>query len=106
MPDAVNPAVIDSVASANFKTLGDGAAFYSGLAMSNAISHQQRMQTISEASVGRLVKAIVEPDVGEALASNQIATSDLPSHVSSLLSALSSAQQAAKVAQTTPPSMS
>jgi hypothetical protein len=99
----VNDQVVDSVASTNFKTMGDGPAFYTGLAYGNAVSHQARMNTISEASVGRLVKAIVEPDPMEALSGSKMASSDLPVQMSQLLSALSSGQIGGKVAQTMPP---
>jgi hypothetical protein len=107
MPDQLNANVVDSVAATNFKSLGDGPAFWQNMVMSNAVSHQQRMQTLAEASTGRIAKSIVEPDIAEAASIEKIKTGhDLGSHIASLLSALGGGQQAAKVAQTTPPTMS
>ena len=48
------------------KTLGDGPSFYQNMAYANAIAHQNRMQTISEATVGSIVKYLTEIDVREA----------------------------------------
>ena len=56
-----------SVATVNTKTLGDGPAFYAGLAMANAVSHQNRSNILAETAMGASVKAIQEMDPLQAL---------------------------------------
>lgn len=75
----------ESVAATNLKVLGDGPAFYSNLAMANAVSNQQNLQPIYAAIVGKVAEAI-------------IGTS--PSEGGADVAAL---QQLIKGAQTTPP---
>lgn len=75
----------ESVAAANLKTLGDGPAFYSNLAYANSVSHQARLQAISEAAVGKVIEAIIGVS---------------PSEGGADVAAL---QQLMKGAQTTPP---
>ena len=75
----------ESVAATNLKSLGDGPAFYHNIAMSNAIAHQQGLNQIQTAIVGKVAEAI-------------IGTS--PSEGGADVAAL---QQLIKGAQTTPP---
>lgn len=75
----------ESVAATNLKVLGDGPAFYSNLAMSNAVSHQQGMQQIQAAIIGKVAEAIIAVS---------------PSEGGADVAAL---QQLMKGAQTTPP---
>ncbi|HMQ16779.1 MAG: RebB family R body protein [Planctomycetes bacterium] len=107
--------VVTSVASTNFKSLGDGPSFYHNLAMSNAtnqqnlaaqnaIAQQQALGTVLTAAVGKIVKALTEADAEEAASLNKVFSGDdVASKIASLLSALGSGQVAAKTAQTTPP---
>ncbi len=75
----------ESVAAANLKTLGDGPAFYTNLAYANAVAHQQAMQQLQAAIVGKVAEAIISVS---------------PSEGGSDVAAL---QQLMKGAQTTPP---
>lgn len=75
----------ESVAATNLKVLGDAPAFYQSLAMGNAVSHQQAMQQIQAAIVGKVAEAII---------------STSPSEGGADVAAL---QQLIKGAQTTPP---
>ena len=75
----------ESVGFANIKTLGDGLAFYTNLAIANAVSHQQGMNTIFSAIVGKVAEAIISVS---------------PSEGGADIAAL---QQLMKGAQTTPP---
>lgn len=75
----------ESVAATNLKVLGDGPAFYSNMAMGNAIAHQQAMQQIQTAIVGKVAEAIIAVS---------------PSEGGADVAAL---QQLMKGAQTTPP---
>lgn len=49
----------ESVAATNLKSLGDGPAFYHNLAMGNAVAHQQAMQQIQSAVIGKVAEAII-----------------------------------------------
>ena len=75
----------ESVAATNLKSLGDGPAFYHNLAMSNAVAHQQGLQQIQAAIIGKVAEAII---------------STSPSEGGADVAAL---QQLMKGAQTTPP---
>lgn len=86
MPEAVNPEkIVESVAVANLKTLGDAPAFYSALAMSNAVNAQQTLQNLGLTILARAVDIVAEKQIEE----GGVLTAAL--------------QQMAKAAQTTPP---
>jgi len=53
------------VAAANLKVVGDGPAFYSNIALGNAVSHQQSMQQIQTALTGKIAEMIVHTSVSE-----------------------------------------
>jgi len=78
-------AVVGSVTAANTKSLGDGPAFYHSLAMGNAVAHQNRVNAITEAAMGKVIEAIIGVS---------------PSEGGADVAAL---QQLMKGAQTTPP---
>ena len=75
----------ESVAAANLKVLGDGPAFYTNMSYGNAVSHQQGMNNIQAAIVGKVAEAIIQT---------------IPSEGGADVAAL---QQLMKGAQTTPP---
>lgn len=99
----VNEQVVDSVTSTNLKTLGDGPAFYQNMAYSNAISHQNRLNVLAETAVASAIRSVATTPMEEAQGSSAEQNASLPGLIAALLAALSSNQQAAKVAQTTPP---
>ena len=49
----------EAVAFTNIKSVGEGPAFYSNLAMSNAVAHQQGLNQIQAAIVGKVAEAII-----------------------------------------------
>jgi hypothetical protein len=55
----------ESVGFANIKTLGDGPAFYSNMALANSIAHQQALNQISQAGVAKAVEMILNTAPGE-----------------------------------------
>jgi hypothetical protein len=100
IPDAI----VESVAIDNVKTVAGGPAFYSNLAMGNAVAHQQGMNTILTAAVGSVVKGLTEVDPSEAASVSKALTGhDTAATITALLAALQSGQVGTKVAQTTPP---
>ena len=107
--------VVSSVASTNFKSLGDGPSFYHNLAMSNAvnqqnltaqnaIAQQQALGTVLTTAVGKIVKSLTEADAEEAISLNKVLSGDdVAAKISSLIGALGFSQVKTKTAQTTPP---
>ena len=55
----------ESVAATILKVLGDGPAFYSNLAMGNAVANQQNLQAIQTALVGKVAESIIETSAAE-----------------------------------------
>lgn len=49
----------EAVAVSNLKTLGEGTAFLTNLAHSNAVAHQQHLFAIQEAATGKIVESII-----------------------------------------------
>ncbi|TVR59433.1 MAG: hypothetical protein EA420_15990 [Candidatus Competibacteraceae bacterium] len=100
IPDSI----VESVAIDNVKTVAGGPAFYSNLAMGNAVSHQQGMNAILTAAVGSVVKGLTEMDPSEAISISRALTGhDSAQGITALLAALQSGHVGTKVAQTTPP---
>lgn len=75
----------ESVAATNLKVLGDGPAFFQNMGYANAVGHQQAMNQIQVAIVGKVAEAIIGVS---------------PSEGGADVAAL---QQLMKGAQTTPP---
>jgi hypothetical protein len=101
---AVDQGILDSVASANYKTLSELGSHSAGLAMQNAVAHQSGLNQIRELALGALAKTMVEMDPSESISVlKALSGNDVAQQVTSLLAALSMGQQSAKVAQTTPP---
>lgn len=98
----VNEQVVDSVASSNFKNLGDSPAFYTSMGHANAVSHQQRLNLIAETGVAASMRALSITPQEEASANATSKNADVSSLISALLASLSSSQQAVKTAQSTP----
>lgn len=103
MADTVNSQVVDSVASANLKTLGDGPAFYQNMQFGQLVQAQNRLSILAETALASAVRSLAVTPQEEASASSTDKHSDLSGLISSLLAALGHGQQAAKVAQSTPP---
>jgi len=88
----------------NAKVIGEIGAHTLGLAMQNAVAHQNRMNILAESFVAAAVKVIHEVDPIESVSVlKTLSGNDLAQQLAQLLSALAMNQQGAKVAQTTPP---
>jgi len=55
----------ESVAASNLKTLGDGPAFYTNMAFANAVAHQNALQQIQAAIVGKVAESIINVSPAE-----------------------------------------
>jgi len=100
----VNEQVVDSVTIANVKTIAEMGAAASGIAMQNAVSHQQAMNQIQLAAVGAIVKGMTEIDPAQAVSILKATSgNEVAATIAQLAAALGGSQQAVKAAQTTPP---
>jgi len=96
--------LIDSVANENTKVGAGAPAFYQSIAMSNAVSHQNRMNIVAEAATATAVNVLLNMDPSQAVSEQKVLSgNDLAQQLSALLTALNSGQQGVKSAQTTPP---
>lgn len=93
---AIDQGVLDAVATANFKTLAEAPAI-------NYTAHQQRLQLISEASLGNILNNLNNLDPAEATAVGAVNSSQLGEKISQLGASVAGLQQIMKGAQTTPP---
>jgi len=55
----------ESVAATNLKTLGDGPGFYTNMAFGNAVAHQQSLQQLQAAIVGKVAEMIIQTSPSE-----------------------------------------
>ena len=100
----VDQGIVDSVATANMKTGAEMGSHSLGLAMENAVAHQQAMFQIRELAIGNLAKAMTEIDTEQAVSMLKATSgNEVAAQIASLAAALASGQQQTKAAQTTPP---
>jgi hypothetical protein len=95
---AMDPGVVDSVSSSNFKILGEQVA-------TNVLGHQQRLQILAEKSLATSLLAMDSNSVSvsEGLGMSAAQSGGLASQVAALGAAVSSIQSYVKSGQTTPP---
>lgn len=96
--------LVDSVANANVKTVGEAAAHSMALAMQNSVAHQNRLNILAETAMAQAIKGLQEVDPLEAISTVKALTgNDNSQAILAQLAALASGQQAAKIGQSTPP---
>jgi len=111
MSDKLESIILDSVANTNFKNIAEGGAFYSGLAMADAISGQRRFHEIGNVATGNLLKNFTKIEISEANALVKANTGfdrgsqshDVASVLAQFGAVLGAIQMNTKIAQTTPP---
>ena len=95
---------VETINVANLKTVAEMSAHSMGLAMANAVAHQQAMNHVLTAAVGSIVKGLTEVDAIQAMSvMKTLSGNDVAQQIAALTAALASGQQGAKIAQTTPP---
>lgn len=101
---AIDQGVIDSVASANFKTLADGPAFFMGQLYADSLTNQRNTNSVREASLGAGLEKYSTYGIGEAVAVSKASTgNDLVQQMAALGNVVAALQQSMKGAQTTLP---
>jgi hypothetical protein len=84
--------VVEAVANANFKTIGDTSSQFSNLIMNDAIMSSRNMSAIREKAIARSLERM-----------DTVNNDEVAGNSGSLAAAVALAQQLAKVAQTTVP---
>jgi hypothetical protein len=101
---ALDKGVVDAVANANLKNLGEAGAYYAMLAMGDGVAHQRRVHVQTEPIMTMSVKSLLELDPLEAVrVVKGMSGNDLAQTLAQLGSAIAQIQQFVKGAQTTPP---
>ena len=93
---ALNETILEAVANSNFKAMAE-------MQLTNALSHQNRVNLIAESSLGTILERMNTLDVSEAAGVAGVVNADLAEIIGQLSGAVASAQQLMKGAQTTPP---
>ena len=96
MADSLNASIVDAVANSNFKAMAE-------MQLTNALAHQNRVNVLAESSLGTILERMNTLDPTEAAGVAGVVNSDLAKTIGQLSSAVASAQQLMKGAQTTPP---
>jgi hypothetical protein len=100
----VDHEIVKSVAGANFKVLGDVPAILTKMGLENAISHQNRVNVLSETALAAALKGLSEVDPTEAKSLQALFTGNqVAEQIASLGAAVAGLQEIVKAAQTTPP---
>jgi len=94
----------DAVSNANLKTVAEGPAFYTGLAMGDAVAHQRSTNALREAATAVVVKNFADIEPVEAMSVVKVMQGDEQAQQAAALGAMvAQVQQVIKGAQTTPP---
>lgn len=72
----IDPTAYESVGFNNIKVVGEGPAFWTNLAMSNAVADQQAKRTMENVVLSMWAKSFVESDPIESIAVKQMLTGD------------------------------
>lgn len=101
---ALDEGVKDAVTNSNFKNVAEAPAFYSGIAMGNAVAHQKFIDSVREAALGNIVKNLSEVDPIQAASALKVQSgNDLAQQLGQLGNLIAQLQQSMKGAQSTPP---
>ena len=96
MPATLDTGVLESVINSNFKSLAERVAV-------NAVSHDHRLQLLSEASLGQILNRMNSLDPLEASAASRVHRTPSGDAGTDAATIVALAQQLMKGAQTTPP---
>lgn len=103
-PANLTPAVVQSVADANFKSIAEANAIAMNQAIQNAVAHQQAMNAIAQATTTMCVNKLLNIDPAEAKSLTEAMTGNKGADaISALGTAVAGLQQMLKGAQSTPP---
>lgn len=93
---ALDQGVLDAVTNSNFKSVAEMGTL-------NALSHQNRLNLIAEASLGQILEKLNTLDVAQAAGLTPVMSGDMGEKLGELSAAVANAQQLMKGAQTTLP---
>ncbi len=93
---ALSEDIVSAVANSNFKSMAE-------MQLTNALSHQQRLQILAESSLGTVLERMNTLDPTEAAGVSGVVAADLAEVIGQLSGAVANAQQLMKGAGNTPP---
>ena len=100
----VDHEIVKSVAGANFKVLGDTPVILTNMGLENAISHQNRVNVLSETALAAAIKGLSEVDPAEAKSLQSLFTGNqVAEQLANLGASVAAIQEIVKAAQSTPP---
>lgn len=99
--DKVDPQVIDNLTINMLETISTSASFGIAELYQHQINHARRLDSMSEAYMGKLLKKFASKTPTESVATAKIFKAESDSSIGSLLAQLSAGQEAAKIAQST-----
>jgi len=102
MADKVDAQVVDAVTIANVKTVGEAAAFSIASLFQHNTNVGRRVDSLSEAYLGKVLNNFSSDDPVEAVATTKLFKAEADSSIQSLLAQLTTAQMGTKIAQSTP----
>jgi hypothetical protein len=102
MAEKVDPQVVDALTIGNVKTVGEAASFAMASLFQHQVNHARRLDSLSEAHLGKVLNTFASVDPLEAVATAKLFKGESDSGISSLLAQLASGQIGAKTAQSTP----
>ena len=102
MAEKVDASVVDALTIGNVKTVGEAASFAMASLFQHQVNHARRLDSLSEAHLGKVLNNFASVDPVEAVATSKLFKGEADSGISSLLAQLASGQIGAKTAQSTP----
>lgn len=95
----INEEVMESIVTANVKTIPEMGSLAAGLSLQNQVSHQHIVNGYREAAFANNMRRMSELDIAEGTAVRRVATSN----AGDLAASIALAQVLTKQAQSTPP---
>lgn len=99
--EKVNPQVLDALTIGTTETIATAASNALANMYQHQINHIRRVDSLTEACLGKMMKRIASQDPTEAVAVSKLLKGESDSSIVSLLAQLSASQEAAKIAQST-----
>jgi len=99
--EEVNPQVLDALTIGTTQTIASSASNALANMYQHQINHIRRIDSMTEACLGKMMKRMASQDPTEAVAVSKLLKGESDSSIGSLLAQLSASQEAAKIAQST-----
>jgi len=99
--DKVNPQIIDALTIGTVNTIAASPSFALANLYQHQVNHARRLDSMTEACLGKMLERMSSEDPVEALAIGKLFQAEADSSINSLLAQLDAGQIGAKIAQST-----